>query len=291
MVVGDEVEQDVAFSCHRGQLAGFVHAESVTFGAIPVPFRLAVIVRHLLRVLRFLGLRFVFGDVLAVQCLGDLRDERLVPVAHASHGLVEIGAVPADHRAGDRIGQGEHPAGDGAEFRVALDAHDVVHMPVEHGVDELHGPGLAQRLRVLVESDKQTVLAHDALEERIICGDFRFMEHARRRFSGVFATVGGDGRRDSRQQFGRGLAREGEAEDLLRGNALPDQGDDASGHRVGFAGSGTGHDHHVLIGGGLDDGRLFGTVGEFRLVAHAVLLSNTVFSSPAQAGHTSLHRQ
>ena len=65
---------------------------------------------------------------------------------------------------------------------------------------------------------------------------------------------------------------------------LFDQRDDASGHRVGFAGSSASHHHHIRIRGRLDDGSLLRTVGELHGSAHAVLLSNTVFCSPAQAG-------
>ena len=260
---------------------------------------------------RFAGFRCVGGHVLVFQRFGDLRHERLVPFAHACHGLVEAGAVAADHGAGDGVGQGVHVPCDGAEraqsVAVVVEGRDLVHVLVEHGVDELHRARLAQWLGVLVEADEQSVLAHDGLEERVVCGDFRLEEGRARDAMGVasalFRLVACHGRGDSRQQFRGGFAREGQSQDFFRADALSDEGDDAPGHGVGFAGAGACHDDDVLVGWGLDDGGLFRAVGDFRfgrhrgafvrphVPVHATVLSNMVFCSPWQAGQTSLHRQ
>ena len=156
-------------------------------------------------------------------------------------------------------------------------------MLVEHGMDQLHRSRFAQRLGVLVEADEQPVLAHDGLEKGVVGGDFRLEEHG-----GMPFLIIHDGRRDSRKQFGRGLAREGEAQNLFRRDALFDQVDDSPGHGVGLAGSRTCHHYDVGVRRRLDDGRLFGAVGE---LAHAALLSKTVFCSSAQAGHMAWYLQ
>ena len=83
-----------------------------------------------------------------------------------------------------------------------VEGHELVHVLVEHGVDELQRSGFAQWLRVLVEADEQAVLAHDGLEERVIGGDFRFEEGDARTTSGLVARHGSG---NARKQFGGGL--------------------------------------------------------------------------------------
>ena len=208
------------------------------------------------------------------------------------HRLVEAGAAAADHSSGNGVRQGEYVARYGVErFQIAVERHEIDHMLVEHGVDELHGSGLAQWLRVLVEADKQSVLTHNGLEESVVRGDFRFEERHIRRFQPTFTLVTAHGRGHARQQFRSRFACESQSEDFFGAHALFDQRDDSPGHCVGFARSGTGDHHHILIGGRLDNGGLFRTVGEFHGSAHAVLLSNTVFCSPAQAGQTAVFLQ
>ena len=51
-----------------------------------------------------------------------------------------------------------------------------VHVTADHGGRQLYGTGLAERLRVLVEADKQAVLPHDGLEERIVRRHLRLEE-------------------------------------------------------------------------------------------------------------------
>ena len=125
-----------------------------------------------------------------------------------------------------------------------VEGHELVHVLVEHGVDELQRSGFAQWLRVLVEADGQAVLAHDGLEERVIGGDFRFEEGDACTASGLVACHGSG---DARKQFGGGFACEGQAQNLLGTDALVDEGDDAAGHGVGFAGAGARHHDHVLV--------------------------------------------
>ena len=195
---------------------------------------------------RFGGLN-IGGNLFVLECLGHLCDECFIPGAHTLHGLVEAGTVAADHGTGDGIGQCEHPAGDGTErCEVAVESHDFVHMLVEHGINQLHGPRFAQRLRILVEADEQTVLAHDGLEECVVCGDFRLEERGAGRSSPA-TLIAHHGRRHAGQQFGGGLAREGETQDPFRRDALFDQVDDAPGHGVGFAGSRACDHHHIGV--------------------------------------------
>ena len=161
-------------------------------------------------------------------------------------------------------------------------------MPVDHGGRQLHRPGVAQRLRVLVESDEQAVLPHDRLEERVVCGHLGLEERA----APAPPIVVGHGRGHARQQLGRGLARKGQPEDAFRGHALLDQADDATGHRIRLAAAGAGDDQYIAADRRADDRRLLGAVGECRsaFAVHACLVSNTVSTWPAQAGQDSFKR-
>ena len=124
--------------------------------------------------------------------------------------------------------------------------------------DELHGAGRTERLRLLVESDEQAVLAHDRLEERVVCGDVGL--HERR----PCADVRRHGRRDAREQFGRGLAREREAQNSFGRHTGLDEVDDALRHREGLAGARARHDKHVVILRRADDALLLGAGNECR---------------------------
>ena len=123
--------------------------------------------------------------------------------------------------------------------------------PGAHGVSDGPSDGAYGRFAVEpaenvagTEADEQAVLAHDGLEERVIGGDFRFEEGDACTASGLVACHGSG---DARKQFGGGFACEGQAQNLLGTDALVDEGDDAAGHGVGFAGAGARHHDHVLV--------------------------------------------
>ena len=293
MIIKHEVEQQVALLGDGCELRTVVYAHAVSEFAVFLQFLFVIRIGILFQPFRrFWGFRLLSWHGFAVKRLINLSDERFIPVAHTLHRLVEAGAAAADHSSGNGVRQGEYVARYGVErFQIAVERHEIDHMLVEHGVDELHGSGLAQWLRVLVEADKQSVLTHNGLEESVVRGDFRFEERHIRRFQPTFTLVAAHGRGHARQQFRSRFARESQSEDFFGVHALFDQCDDSSGHCVGFARSGTGDHHHILIGGRLDNGGLLRTVGEFHGSAHAVLLSNTVFCSPAQAGQTAVFLQ
>ena len=96
---------------------------------------------------------------------------------------------------------------------------------------QLQRPGLAQRLCVLVEAHKQTVLAHNGLEERVIGEHRRFEEHAIL----IMLVIGKHRRGDPGQQLARCLTGEGEAENTFGSHAMLDERHDATRHGVGFA--------------------------------------------------------
>ena len=178
MIVKHKIEQQVALLGDECELRAVEHAHVVPEFAVFLQFLFVVRVGILFQSFRQLWrFRLFRWHGFAVKRLGDLFGERLIPVAHALHGFVEAGAVAADHGAGNGVGQGEHVARYGVErFQIAVERHKIIHMPVKHGVDELHGTCFAQWLCVLVKADKQSILAHDGLEESVVRGDFRFEE-------------------------------------------------------------------------------------------------------------------
>lgn len=71
--------------------------------------------------------------------------------------------------------QPQYPIHHGLERPEILLEEDV-HVTADNGGRQLCGTGLAERLRVLVEADKQAVLPHDGLEERIVRRHLRLEE-------------------------------------------------------------------------------------------------------------------
>ena len=196
MIIKHEVEQQIALLGDGCELHTVVYAHAVPKFAVFLQFLFVIRVGILFQPFWwFFGFWLLSWHGFTVKRLVDLFDERFVPVAHALHRLVEAGAVAADHSSGNGVGQGEYVARYGVErFQIAVERHEIAHMLVEHGVDELHGSGFAQWLRVLVEADKQSVLTHDGLEESIVRGDFRFEERHIRRFQPTFTLAAAHGR-------------------------------------------------------------------------------------------------
>ena len=232
LVFLDERQQRLPTPGHVAQLCTLVHAYVTKLRPVFLLFGREGLLRVLLVFCRSLGLRrfarnrrIANGDI-------ELREECLVPSPHTADGLVHRCCAATDHGVAYGMRQPQYTIHHGLERPEILLEEDV-HVTADHGGRQLYGTGLAERLRVLVEADKQAVLPHDGLEERIVRRHLRLEERPVR--GALVSPVRQHGGGHTRQQFRRGLARECEAEDALGRHALCDEVDDAAGHRIGLA--------------------------------------------------------
>ena len=229
----DQIQQQFTLFCGSGDAVALIDAVGIQFGLILLQLDLPLFIAVLLGAFRQRAGEQLLGYRLIAQRGAHPTDESVVPTAYRGDGFGVPRAVRADHRAGYSVGQTSHVPGQLGDRRRVLPHRKFIQMPLHHIGSQLQCTGVAQRLRVPVEADQESVLADDGLEERIVGGDGRLQEHPVRVLIGT--RLFGDRRRDAVQQLARSLAREGQAQDALGSHAVADQGDDAPGHGIGLA--------------------------------------------------------
>ena len=283
-----QLEQNIAFACGLQQRTAMIGAAGVQMFGTVIELGLPAGVGIFLQSFDLGDFRLVLGHGFVYDGLLQSIDECRIPLPYLIDRIIEAGAAGTDHGTANGIRQRQNTVrqtGEGAKILTERQ----IHVTVDDFGGQLKRSGCAQWLRVLIESDKQSILAHDGLEEGVIRENGRLEEcpirhRGGRRARHITGHCGGD----AFQQFACGLACEGQAKDAFRCHTSIDKRDDALGHRKGFAGTGTGNHQYVSIDWRIDDGGLFRTGSER---AHACLVSKIVSIWPAQAGQTFFIRQ